>query len=152
MASDADVQRSICGKPTVARSQRGRGFLPTCSRGNTSRRVSETHSAIRRAGGFQVAFGAVGFADRGGVVAGVVCCASQKDETVNKYLQLLIGGLSAGIGQYLALFALGVIGPPLILSAALTALTTMGGMLKNLPQREWTEQERAAKNVKEIPQ
>lgn len=70
---------------------------------------------------------------------------------MSKWIQLIIGVLAAGATQYGILLGAAVAaGTPvnwLIIGAGVigTMGTTAAGLLKQLPQREWTPEERAAK-------
>ena len=69
---------------------------------------------------------------------------------MNRWLQVLVGALGAGVTQAGILYGAGVTQMiPLLAGAVGTAATTAAGLLKQLPQREWSDAERAAKLGKE---
>ena len=69
---------------------------------------------------------------------------------MNKWAQVFIGAVGAGATQAGLLYAAGITQAiPLILGAVGSAATTAVGVLKQLPQREWSDAERAAKLGKE---
>ena len=68
---------------------------------------------------------------------------------MNKWAQFAIGVIIAGLAQYAVLATAGIEGTPLYAGIAGAVATAAGGLLKQLPQREWTEEERAIKLGKE---
>lgn len=70
---------------------------------------------------------------------------------MNKHWQLLIGVLAAGAVQFGLLAGTGATG--LILTAGVVGAmgTAAASLLKQLPQREWTDAERAEKLGKDAP-
>ena len=71
---------------------------------------------------------------------------------MNKSAQFGIGVFAAGATQFGILVAAGVTSP-LILSAGVlgTMGTTAAGLLKQLPRKEWSEEDRSDKLEKETP-
>ena len=70
---------------------------------------------------------------------------------MNRYLQVLIGALATGMVQFSLLVASGVTQTLPLVAGILGAVG--GGValhMKQLPQREWSEAERASKLGKEI--
>lgn len=69
-----------------------------------------------------------------------------KGVSMNKWLQILIAGIAAGLTQYGILVAAGVTEmQPLLAGVLGTIGTTIAGLLKQLPQRPWSEEERMTK-------
>ena len=69
---------------------------------------------------------------------------------MNRWLQVLVGSLGAGLTQLGILYGAGITQLiPLAAGSVGTAVTTAAGLLKQLPQREWSDEERAAKLGKE---
>jgi hypothetical protein len=69
---------------------------------------------------------------------------------VKRWLQVLIGAFGAGTTQAGILYAAGVQQTiPLLAGSIGTAATTAAGLLKQLPQRKWSSQERKRKCRKE---
>ena len=65
---------------------------------------------------------------------------------MNRLCQLAIGVLSAGAGQFGILVVAGVTDPLLLAGGVVGQMgMTAGAMLKNLPKKEWSEDERARK-------
>lgn len=69
---------------------------------------------------------------------------------MSRLWQVLIGALGAGVTQAGILYGAGVTQAiPLLAGVVGTAATTAAGLLKQLPQREWSPEERATKLRKE---
>jgi hypothetical protein len=69
---------------------------------------------------------------------------------VNKWLQLAVGTLLAGAAQFGFSVASGITDPLLMAGGVIGQMGIVGGaMLKQLPQREWSHQERTKKLSKE---
>jgi L-lactate permease len=65
---------------------------------------------------------------------------------MNRLTQLLIGGFSAGLTQLGVLYAAGITNLlPLAVGSLATMGTTMAGLAKQLPKRQWTLAERRRK-------
>lgn len=65
---------------------------------------------------------------------------------MGKWAQIFIAGIAAGATQYGILVAAGVTEfQPLLAGVLGTIGTTIAGLLKQLPQRQWTDEERAEK-------
>lgn len=65
---------------------------------------------------------------------------------MNRWLQVVLGALGAGVTQAGILYGAGVTQSiPLLAGSLGTAVTTAAGLLKQLPQREWSEEERERK-------
>ena len=62
---------------------------------------------------------------------------------MNKYLQILIGALAAGATQFGILVAAGVTQVLPLSAGVLGSMgATVAGLLRQLPQREWSPEER----------
>ena len=69
---------------------------------------------------------------------------------MSRWLQVIVGSLGAGLTQLGILYCAGITQLiPLAAGSVGTAVTTAAGLLKQLPQREWSDEERAAKLGKE---
>ena len=69
---------------------------------------------------------------------------------MSRWLQVIVGSLGAGLTQLGILYGAGITQLiPLAAGSVGTAVTTAAGLLKLLPQREWSDEERAAKLGKE---
>lgn len=65
---------------------------------------------------------------------------------MNKWVQFVIGVLSAGAVQYGTLWAASVTDTNALMAGTVLAMgTAAAGLLKQLPKREWSEEERVSK-------
>ena len=65
---------------------------------------------------------------------------------MSKFQQLMLGAFAAGATQFSILVAAGVVAPLPLAAGVMGAIGVgIAGMVKTLPKREWSDEERAKK-------